>query len=339
MAIDFDEFLKLRAELPLIDVRSEGEFGDGHIKGAVNIPILNNDERRAVGTDYKQKGQREAIMTGFRLVGPRLPEMLMQVERVADGREILVHCWRGGMRSNNFCQFAGMAKIKAHSLSGGYKTYRGRALDSFKWPLQLRVIGGATGSGKSDILRELKSNGEQIIDLELLASHKGSAFGGLTMPPQPTTEQFQNDLFESILTLDISKPVWIEDESLAIGRIFLPHDFWQILSSSPVIEISLDQEKRVDRLNDEYGPANREKFLEAMTRITKRLGPQNFKAAKEKLLADDMKETIRILLTYYDKAYQYGLDEKKARIKATVKWNGDDLDLVVKQLIRLKNVR
>ncbi len=339
MSVSLEDFLKLRAELAVIDVRSEGEFAQGHIKGAINIPILNNEERKAVGTDYKQKGQRDAIMTGFRLVGPRLPEIIHRTEEVAQGKEILVHCWRGGMRSNNFCQFAGMARIKAHSLTGGYKTYRQRALDSFKLPLQLRVIGGATGSGKSDILRELKAAGEQIIDLELLASHKGSAFGGLTMPPQPTTEQFQNDLFESILALDDSRPVWIEDESLAIGKIFLPNDFWSLLCTSPVIEVQLDQEKRVDRLNIEYGQANRDQFLDAMTRITKRLGPQNFKAAKEKLLADDMKETIRILLTYYDKAYQHGLDEKRSRIKGTVQWDGSDLASVARNLIALKDVR
>ncbi|MEJ0034085.1 MAG: rhodanese-like domain-containing protein [Bacteroidota bacterium] len=150
------EFFSLRKDLPVVDVRSEGEYDTGHITGAINLPILNNSERKSVGTDYKQKGQRDAIMTGFRLIGPRLPEILGNAERVAAGKELLVHCWRGGMRSNYFCQFVSMARIKAKSLDGGYKTYRQKALESFKLPLKLRVIGGSTGSGKSEILRALR---------------------------------------------------------------------------------------------------------------------------------------------------------------------------------------
>jgi tRNA 2-selenouridine synthase len=191
--VELSEFLFLRKDLPVVDVRSEGEFKEGHIPGAINLPILNNEERKEVGTDYKQKGQKNAIMTGFRLIGPRLPQILDAAEKVAGGKELLVHCWRGGMRSNYFCQFVTMARIKAQSLTGGYKAYRQKALDSFKLPLKLRVIGGSTGAGKSDILRALAAKGEQVIDLEALAHHKGSVFGGLMMPKQPTTEQFQNN--------------------------------------------------------------------------------------------------------------------------------------------------
>ena len=188
----------------MVDVRSEKEFGEGHIRKAVNIPILNNEERVAVGTDYKTKGQAEAIKTGFRLVGPRFLEIISHAEFVSGGQELLVHCWRGGMRSSNFCQIIGMARIKTHQLNGGYKAYREKALASYKVPMQLKVIGGYTGSGKSEILRALGRRGEQIIDLEALASHKGSVFGGLMMPPQPTTEQFQNDLFEELMKFDFS---------------------------------------------------------------------------------------------------------------------------------------
>lgn len=327
------EFFSLRKDLPIVDVRSEGEYDLGHIPGAINIPILNNTERKSVGTDYKQKGQKEAIMTGFRVIGPRLNEIIEEATRVADGKELLVHCWRGGMRSSYFCQFVNMARVKAQSLEGGYKTYRQSALESFKLPLKLRVIGGSTGSGKSEIIRALASKGEQIIDLELLANHKGSVFGGLMMPAQPTTEQFQNDLFETIMKLDLNRTIWIEDESLSIGRIFLPMDFWQTMSSSPVVEVELNRGKRIERLVNEYGPADRMQFLELMGRITKRLGGQNYKAAKEKLLEGDMHTTIDILLTYYDKAYEYGLEQKRTRITSKVSWDGDDLEAVVSHLI------
>lgn len=320
--IPIADFLKLRESLPVVDVRSENEFAEGHIPGAVNIPILKNEERVAVGTDYKQKGQAEAIRTGFRLVGPRFLEIINHADQVANGGELLVHCWRGGMRSSNFCQILGMAKLKSLQLQGGYKSYREEALASYKIPMQLRVIGGFTGSGKSEILRALRQHGEQIIDLEALASHKGSVFGGLMMPPQPTTEQFQNNLFEELIKLDPSRPIWVEDESIAIGKIFLPQAFWGQMSLAPVYHVEVDKAVRIERLVREYGPSDKDAFLQAMTNITKKLGGQNFKEAKDKLLEGDMASTIDILLRYYDKAYLTGLTNKQHRIKSQVPWNG-----------------
>ncbi len=331
--INIDDFLILRKQLPVLDVRSENEFAEGHVRGAVNIPLLNNEERVAVGTDYKIKGQAEAIKTGFRLVGPRFLEIINHAENVAGGREMLVHCWRGGMRSANFCQIVGMAKINTRQLKGGYKAYREEALKSYRSPLNLKVIGGCTGSGKSEILRGLGQRGQQILDLETLACHKGSVFGGLMMPAQPTTEQFQNDLFEEIQALDPSRPVWIEDESIAIGKIFLPQDFWVQMSSAPVYHLEVDKAVRIERLVKEYGQSDKHAFLEAMEKITKKLGGQNFKEAKEKLFEDDMPATIEILLNYYDKAYLTGLNNKQQRIKTCVSWDGKDALDFADQLI------
>lgn len=333
MTLAIEEFLQLRLTLPVVDVRSEKEFEEGHIPGAVNIPILKNEERVAVGTDYKEKGQAEAIKTGFRLVGPRFLEIINHAERVADGRELLVHCWRGGMRSGNFCQVLDMAKLKTHQLQGGYKAYREKAVASYGMPMNLHVIGGYTGSGKSEILRALRDCGEQIIDLEGLANHKGSAFGGLMMPPQPTTEQFQNELFERLIALDTSRRVWVEDESIAVGKIFLPQDFWRQMTTATVYELDVEKSVRIQRLVREYGHADKEEFLAAMTNITKKLGGQHFKEAKEKLFADDMAATIEILLTYYDKAYRTGLEKKKHRIKSTIFWDGGNAGECARNLI------
>lgn len=334
MTVSIDEFLTLRQNLPVVDVRSEGEFETGHIKDAINVPILNNQERVAVGTDYKQKGQAEAIKTGFRLVGPRLLDIINQAEKVSPAKELLVHCWRGGMRSNNFCQFVGMAGIKTHALKGGYKVYRHKALESFAKPMNLVLLTGCTGSGKSEILRALKASGQQVLDLETLASHKGSAFGGLFMNPQPTTEQFQNDLFEEINQLDPQKQIWVEDESIAIGHIFLPRDFWLQMNASSLVQVKVDKEVRVRRLVEEYGKADKDEFLAIMSKIVKRLGGQHFNTAKQKLMEDDMPAVMEVLLTYYDKAYLHSIDKRKDKVKRIVEWDGVSIDQIVKGLTK-----
>ncbi len=333
MAVSIEDFLVLRKKLPIVDVRSQGEFQEGHIRSAINIPLLNNEERIAVGTDYKQKGQQEAIKTGFRLVGPRLLDIINEAEKVTDNKELLVHCWRGGMRSNNFCQFVGMAGVKTHALKGGYKAYRTQALESFKKSMNLVLLTGCTGSGKSEVLRALKAKGEQVLDLEGLANHKGSAFGGLLMPPQPTTEQFQNELFEEILALDLAKRIWVEDESIAIGKIFLPHDFWKQMAQSPLIQMDVEKEVRVQRLVEEYGPSNREEFLAIMGKIVTKLGGQHYKHAKEKLAIGDMVSVIDILLTYYDKAYLRSIEKRKIMVRGSLLWNGVNVDEFVGKIL------
>ncbi len=333
MIISIDDFLSLRQQLPVVDVRSQGEFQEGHIRNAINIPLLNNEERIEVGTDYKKKGQKEAIKTGFRLVGPRLLDIVNEAEHVALGKELLVHCWRGGMRSNNFSQFIGMAGVKTHTLKGGYKEYRRLAVESFQKPFQIISLTGCTGSGKSEVLRALKEQGEQVLDLEDLAHHKGSAFGGLLMPAQPTTEQFQNELFEEILSLDLTKRIWVEDESIAIGKIFIPTAFWQTMHQSPMVQMDVPKEVRVQRLVNEYGPADREEFLTIMGKIVKRLGGQHYNAAKEKLLQGDMGSTIDILLTYYDKAYLQSIDKRKENVNLIVSWNGENAPEFAKGII------
>lgn len=337
MLLSIEDFLKLRSSHPIVDVRSQGEYNEGYIRGAINIPILNNEERVAVGTDYKQKGQQEAIKTGFRLVGPRLLDIINETQRIANGSEILVHCWRGGMRSSNFCQFVSMAGVKSHQLNGGYKAYRHEALESFKRPLQIILLTGCTGSGKSEVLRALKANGEQILDLEALANHKGSAFGGLLMPQQPSTEQFQNELFEEIHQLDVSKRVWIEDESIAIGKIFLPNDLWKNMMQSPLVQMDVSKEIRVQRLVSEYGPADREEFLTIMGKVVKKLGGQHYNAAKDKLLEGDMASTIDILLTYYDKAYLNSIAKRKDKVQFNLIWDGIKTNSFVNELINQVN--
>jgi len=320
MTTTLEEFFKLRGEIPTADVRSEGEFQSGHVPGSISIPVLNDQERKAVGTDYKRKGKETAIETGHALVAPRLHEMMEQAKSVAHANELLVYCWRGGLRSEKFCDFATNAGIKTRRLQGGYKTYRQFALQTFSKPYRLMVVGGKTGSGKTEILEQLKAHGEQVIDLEFLANHKGSAFGGLMRGKQPTTEQFQNNLFEALMKIDIDRRLWIEDESMSIGRVFIPEGFWQQKAAAPVMQVEMNTTERIERLVNEYSPADRNEFLQSMEKITERLGGQNFNAAKELLLKGDWHGTIEILLYYYDKTYLYSLGKKKSQIIGTVEW-------------------
>lgn len=335
MTITIDEFLKLRKQLPVVDVRSPGEYQAGHIPGTTNIPILNNEERVAVGTIYKEKGQAEAIMTGFRLVGPRLEQIVTDAKNLSGGKEMIVHCWRGGMRSGNFCQFVSMAGIQTHQLLGGYKAYRQHAVESYELPFQLMVVGGKTGSGKSEILRSIQQRGEQVLDLEKLANHKGSAFGGLMMGPQPTTEQFQNELFEHILKLDVQKRIWIEDESIAIGKIFLPDPIFQGIRKAPLLRMDVSKEVRVQRLVNEYGHADKAEFLQAMEKITRKLGGQHFQAAKEKLRLGDMHATIEILLNYYDRTYTVGMEKREYIVSPSIRWDGTEVSVCAGELLQL----
>ena len=337
MTTSIEEFFRLRGQIPVADVRSEGEFLSGHIPGSVSIPVLNDEERKAVGTDYKKRGKEIAIRTGHTMVAPRLSQMMEHTKSVAHSHELLVYCWRGGLRSEKFCDFAGNEGIKTYRLQGGYKTYRQQALQTFAKPYQLMVVGGKTGSGKTEILQQLKARGEQVIDLELLANHKGSAFGGLMRGKQPTTEQFQNDLFEALMNIDINRMLWIEDESMSIGRVFIPEGFWMQKAAAPVIQVEMSTAERIERLVHEYSPADREDFLHSMEKITERLGGQNFNAAKELLLKGDWHGTIEILLHYYDKTYLYSLDKKKSQIIGTVEWRPDSSNqpLVADKMIEM----
>ncbi|HMP99756.1 MAG TPA: tRNA 2-selenouridine(34) synthase MnmH [Cyclobacteriaceae bacterium] len=337
--ISIAEFLQLRSQYPVVDMRSPKEFTAGHISGAVNIPILNDEERAAVGTDYKQKGQQAAVQSGIKLVGPRLAAIVEEASGIAKDKTLLVHCWRGGMRSGNFSWLIELAGISCINLQGGYKAYRQLATDTFEKPFQLLVITGATGSGKTGVLQALKAMGEQVIDLEALAKHKGSVFGGLGQSSQPTTEQFQNDLFEALHPLDMHRRIWIEDESIAIGKVFLPDAFWKNLRTSPLLQLQVDKSVRIKHLVEEYGKADINQLTEAIEKITKKLGGQHAKAAKEKLLAGDLATTVDILLTYYDKAYQNGLLQRESKIIDKFEYDGANAKQMAALLVQQISIK
>ena len=224
--LDILQFLTLAETIPVIDVRSPAEFEKGHIPGAFNIPLFNNEERAIVGTLYKQKGKNEAVLAGLDIVGPKMSSLVSEARKISVNNEVLVHCWRGGMRSGSFCWLLNTVGIKASTLKKGYKAYRNHVLQSFEKPFQIIILGGETGSGKTEILKYIREEGEQVIDLEGIAHHKGSSFGAIGQEPQPRPEQFENDLALQWNKLDPSKRIWLEDESKNIGRVFITDSLW-----------------------------------------------------------------------------------------------------------------
>jgi tRNA 2-selenouridine synthase len=322
VALDIVEFLNRAQTLPVIDVRSPAEYDHAHIPGAVNLPLFSNEERSIIGTLYLKKGSAEAMMKGLEIIGPRMKDFAAAGYSIAPGGETLMHCWRGGMRSNSMAWLLNTVGIKTHTLTGGYKSYRHYALDYFKKPLHLVVIGGMTGSGKTDVLEALERSGQQILHLERLASHKGSVFGAIGMPKQPSTEQFENDLFRQLTPLDPNQPVFVEDESLAIGNVFIPRIFYEQMSSSRFINLSVTVERRVKHLVNDYTGGDTGLLIAGVKRIERRLGLENAAKIIEHIQKSEMDEAVMRLLKYYDKVYVRSMSMHR-RQEITEIWVGE----------------
>lgn len=312
--LTIQDFLALSREFTVIDVRSEKEFLDGHIPGAINIPILNDEERKIVGTTYKYNGRQPAVYKGLELSGPHLSERLRKGVKYARNGKVLVHCWRGGMRSEFFAFLIHYYGLEPFLLKGGYKTYRQAAHEAFQMPLKIRILAGRTGTGKTEILKELRDSGEQVIDLEGLAKHRGSSFGALGYEEKPSQEQFENDLFHVLRELDSEKHIWIEDENRTIGDKVIPERIWKQMLDAPRFFVDRTFDERLDQIMADYSVFPLEKLKIAMARIGKRLGPQHVKRALEYLDSGELREAFSIALSYYDKAYNFqlsGVEEER----------------------------
>jgi len=275
-SIPVEAFLeKRKAGNPLIDVRSPSEFAHGHIPGAVNMPLFSDDERAIVGTLYLHKGKEDAFSKSLDIIGPKLKDFAVQGLSLAANHEILLYCWRGGMRSESMAWLFETSGLKTSVLTGGYKSYRRFVHEFLSYPFPFIVIGGMTGSGKTEILSELVKQGHIALDLENLASHKGSVFGAIGEPAQPTTEQFENLLFEDLWQKKKSGPIFIEDESIAIGSVFLPKPLHQRMLHCPLIVIGVPREDRIRRLLKLYTLADKDILTRALQRIERRIGMED----------------------------------------------------------------
>ncbi len=324
--IKITQFLELSDTIPIADVRSPSEFNFGHIPGAINIPLFDDKEREAVGTKYKKEGRLPAIIEGLKHSGPALMNKLEQGLNSADNGKLLVHCWRGGMRSESMAWLFSLGDLEVSVLEGGYKSYRRYVTEILSEKRKMIVLGGMTGSSKTHILRSLKSSGQQVLDLEKLAHHKGSAFGSLGQLPQPTTEQFANMLYNEFVKLDRDLPLWVEDESRNIGSVFMPDLFYQNMQETPVIVLVMDLNMRLPRLLEEYSSYPPETLKESVLKISKRLGGDKTNDALLAIETGDFAKAIEIVLYYYDKAYLFGLKKKDSKNIIYVNTDTDDIE-------------
>jgi tRNA 2-selenouridine synthase len=350
--LNIEKFLELSKQYVVIDVRSPAEYAHAHIPGAYSLPLFTDEERKIVGTAYKQQSREAAIKIGLDFFGPKMRKMVEEVGELIGNRQLaigksdcsnpgnhlpvapclLVYCWRGGMRSAGVAWLLDLYGFKVLSLIGGYKKFRNYVLETFKLPFQFKILGGYTGSGKTEMLKDLKQQGEVTIDLEEIAKHKGSAFGKIGCE-QPSQEMFENILAQELqgklaisngqLTNNDHKdsftpdgywdhhpPIWLEDESQRIGDINIPHDLWKTIRQSPVFFFDIPFEKRLHRVVEEYGNMEKEKLIDSITRIQRRLGSLETKNAINYLHENNTVECFRILLKYYDKWYWKSLHNR-----------------------------
>jgi tRNA 2-selenouridine synthase len=306
------DFLQGPANTPILDVRAPVEYAHGHIPGALSFPLFSDEERARIGTTYKQASQDKAVLLGLDLFGPKMSQMVKVATKLAPGKEVRVHCWRGGMRSGAVQWLLELAGFQVHLLNKGYKEYRQWVLAQLAEPRPLLVLGGLTGSGKTDVLQELARLQEPIVDLEGLASHKGSAFGSIGLPPQPTQEQFENDLAFALSKLSVDVPVWVEDESRTIGGIHVPPPLFRQMSEAPLVVLEIPRSVRVRKLAEEYGREDPGALATSILRIRKRLGGLATKEALSAIGEDDMEKMVSLVLDYYDKTYSHGLTDRSA---------------------------
>lgn len=291
---------------PILDVRSPVEFAHGHIPEAQNIPLLSDEERAQIGICYKQNGRDEAILLGFEIIGPGLGDLVRSAVNIAPEKTVRIHCARGGMRSRSFAWCLETAGFNVASLDGGYKSYRKWAKEIVATPRAINILGGLTGTGKTRILKKLREQGNQVLDLEGLANHRGSSFGGLGKPDQPTSHHFENLIADTLSKMDPDEPVWIEAESGRIGNCWIPEELFGLMKAAPSVEIVRPIDERLDILTEMYGDCDHMELIEATKRITKRLGGERAKAAIDLIDNNDLREACRIILDYYDRSYNSG---------------------------------
>lgn len=358
--VSVEKFLDLSLKIPVLDVRSPGEFSHAHIPDAYSIPLFSDEERKIIGTTYKQVSRKNAIKTGLDFFGPKMKNIVCRTEEISkektafksltntaekelqifEKQKVAIHCWRGGMRSGAVAWLLDLYGFEVYILEGGYKAFRNWALAQLSKDYNFKLIGGYTGSGKTLLLKELEKQGKTVIDLEGIACHKGSAFGGLDKIPQPSNEMFENLLAFQLFKALAGNPgqeIWLEDESQRIGNLNMPIILWNLFRTKPLYFLDVPFEQRLEYLTEEYGHYPKELLVNAIIRIQKRLGGLETKNAIGFLLENDLENCFSILLKYYDKHYEKALKNRPDLEKVMRKIQTDTIlpDINLQKILKI----
>lgn len=338
-AISVSDFLqKSKGEL-IIDVRAPIEFFKGHLPNSINIPLFEDSERAEIGTLYKQQGKDTAVNRGMEIVSPKMASFVNKVKTASKNKKVFVYCFRGGMRSNSFAWLMNNSGLEACIMKGGYKAFRNYVLEYFNKEQKIILLGGKTGSGKTDVLKKLNELSYQTIDLEKIAHHKGSAFGTINEQKQNPQQVFEHQLFNELSQLDVTKTIVLEDESQTIGYNKIPIGLWQQMKLATIIKLDIPFELRVQKLVDDYTTVDIEALKSCVVKIAQQLGSLNTKLCLQYLDEKNLHDVARLSLLYYDKAYEFSYKNKKQPI---IHLNSDTIDATinaqkVKQIIDTLN--
>lgn len=333
--INVGDFLYNSKNKLIIDVRAPIEFFKGHLPYAVNIPLFEDTERAEIGTLYKQQGKDTAVNRGLEIVSPKMTLFVDKVKKLSKDKKVYVYCFRGGMRSNSFAWLMNTSGLDACIMKGGYKAFRNYVLVDFEKERKIVLVGGKTGSGKTDILKKLNDLKVQTIDLEKIANHKGSAFGSINERKQDPQQVFEHEVFHQLSELNPDEFVLLEDEAQSIGYNKLPHGLWRQMEKSTIIKMEIPFELRVQKLVEDYSTVDIEALKKCVIKISQQLGSLNTKLCLQYLDEGNLHDVARLSLIYYDRAYEFSYQKKKQPI---VHLTSDTIDaktnaLKVKQII------
>lgn len=294
-----------------IDVRSPAEYEKDAIPSSINVPILDNEQRAQVGKIYQEIGPKEARLLAVKLVSPNLPEKIDKIRKIADNKEIVLYCWRGGLRSKAMCELLGLAGIHSFRLLGGYKAYRKHINHYFNGSLNYNfiVLYGLTGVGKTEILRKLHTKGVPTLNLEDLAVHRGSVFGSVGLSQQPSQKKFETALYTVLNQYQDNQFIFVEGESRKIGKLVIPEQVFNSMQRGKRVLVYDLISNRVNRILQEYtkGLNHNIRQLEiAIKNLQRRIGKSKVEELIALLQQENFTEVIKeLLVNYYDKLYRH----------------------------------
>jgi len=316
-----------------IDVRCPREYKKGHFSNAINIPLFSNIEYEEIGKLYKASGKEASYELGLKYLKLSKKNILDQLSKLKT-KNMIIYCARGGLRSKGFEKICIDEGYKVERINNGYKGIRKHVLNSFKVNQKIIIVAGSTGTGKTSLLHKMKKQGLNIIDLEKLANHRGSAFGDVGLSEQPTQQQFENNLSVDWSSINKNSIVYIESESRKIGKVVIPESIWNQMQLGFYLKINMNIKRRIKNLVNDYGIYSKEIIENRINRISKKLGGQHTKKAINLLYDGRLADLCKLLLNnYYDKMYAIAYKNRQS-LKATISISNESENEIIKRILK-----